>query len=142
MSPLIIKTNNPYDYNSVIAKQMENKLRYTPSAERMRTNSDIHLVAQFLGIDTTHEWNQFSDKIWDLYNWGSIATKSEDATGIIKFLKEKLATTPEMNGRRINDLFIAYKLDKLKTPEEIKAEQAEEKKESEAENTKAEEAQE
>lgn len=130
---LIIGTSNPYDWNSVIAKRMKQKTEDLPTPEFMKLNQDAKMVGQFLGVDTTHDWSAFYDKIWNIYQWARVKTQSEDINKLIGFIQEKLNSTPAMNGKRINDLHIAFKLDSMRPAEESDKTKVEEKEESKEE---------
>lgn len=143
---LIIKTNNPYDYNSVVASQMEKReeqnMRYTPTAEQVLMNPTCNYIAKLLGIDTKHDWNTYSDKVQRIYEYLLKQNNGKDVLPeLVKHLNDKMNNVPEFNGKRIVDLDLAIRLeDRFGTDktEPVKADKKEEPKE-EVENKESEE---
>lgn len=144
---------DPYDWNTIMLKkkyekkagQLELKrIASLPSPEMAKINSNAKLVGQWLGIDIAREWSQHYDRVWDLYQYAKIKTNSEDINKIIGFLSDKLNQCPSMNGRRIDDLYVAFRLDSMKPVEEPSKEESKEEepkdepKEEIAEETKEE----
>lgn len=115
---LIIKDiQNPTSYNALSLKKMLKQKQVPenlPSSTMALLNPSANIVGKWLGIDATHEWNQYYDKVWDLYQWAKVTTNSNDPEKLIGFLKEKAEKTNNMNSRKIVDLHIYYQLDSLK----------------------------
>lgn len=117
---------NPYDWNQIIQKRMDLKRDDLPSPEMAKINPNARIVGKFCNIDTTREWSQFYPKVWDLYQWARIGTKSDNIIKILGFLQNKLNSSPQMNPMIINDLHIAYKLEDRFGSEEKNISEAEE----------------
>lgn len=112
---LIIKTNNPYDWNTIVAKRMEkNKDTRTPSMAETMLDKEFMLVGKFLGLDGKPDFQKYQDKLREIITWGIERVQSHDTSTIIDALKEKLNASPSMNARRIDDLWVAVKLEQLK----------------------------
>lgn len=114
-----VYTQNPYklydwNYLTLEKKKQENKVKLTPTAAQLATNFNFILVAKFLGIETKADFNHFYDKVADIVRWAADRTGSNEVHILIDTMKEKLNTCPSMNDRRINDLWIATKLEKVK----------------------------
>ena len=109
---MIIKTSNPFDYNSVVAKQTENKVKLTPTAQGLLENPTANFLGKWLGLNNKTEWNQNYDKVQVIYDWAKKkANGSNDPQYLSLILKEKLNTSPEMAERRIDDLYINIRLE-------------------------------
>lgn len=100
---------NPYEYNNIIARK---KIESTPSAEAMIVDPAYNAVGKFLGLDTTKEWNQHYDKVYQITNWAKKKSGSDSITALIQFLGQKSRTIPSLGARRIDDLYIYSKLTK------------------------------
>jgi len=117
-------TGNPYsfnsvalrrstnDYNKIISTRNSERQELTPSAQQLQTRPVIHFLGKFLGVDTSQEWNQFADKIYDIFLWAKKKAKSEDLKQLVKVITAKLNASPTMHPRRINDLHIAIQLER------------------------------
>ena len=140
---LKVITGNPYDWNQIMLKRKQDKkaheietktIRDLPAPELAKMNRNAHMVAEYIGIDIAREWSKYYDKVWNLYQWGKVKTKSEDINKILNFLSDRLNQAPSMNGRRIDDLFVSYKLDQVRDYEEnLKKEKEDEEKSKEEE---------
>lgn len=115
---------NPYDYNYVAMKayrdRKDNETVLTPNAEAMLTDSTYNYLGKFLGVDNKKEWSENYDKVYEVVQWAKRETKSEDVYKLYEFLKKAINETPAMNGRRLDDLCIAAKLDMYKPDENKK----------------------
>lgn len=103
---------NPYDYNAIALKKRIQK-QNMPSPVFAKLNPNAHYIGQWLGLDVAKEWNQNYDKVWDLYMWAKLKTQSNDINKQVEFLHTKLNAIPNMNGTRITDLYMAFKLDDM-----------------------------
>lgn len=110
-----ILTYNPYDWNSIaLRKDRENKEELIPTAEQLITSPVHNFMAKYLGIDTKHEWNQHYEKVHLIVEWAKKKTQSEDLQKLTEAVSDLLNRSPQMNEKRIVDLFVAVKLDNLK----------------------------
>lgn len=106
-----IYTTNPYDYNSISLKGLNQKEKTLPSSISVITNPTTHMVGKWLGIDYASDWDIYYDKVFRIVDWAKQKTGSGETGVILKFLQEKIESIPQMNSKRINDLDIARKLD-------------------------------
>lgn len=95
-------------------------MELTPSAAKMQMIPEYSLIAKMLGIQDKGDWNQYSEKLAYIVNWAIDRAQSSDIGLITDAIKEKLNVAPQVNEKRINDLWVACKLDDLKKKEKAK----------------------
>lgn len=103
---------NPYDWNYIVKKNKEKKVEITPTASQVVMDTTCNLVGKFLGIESKPDWNKYYDKVYEIVEWAKERIGSEDVNNLISILKEKLNASPSISDRRINDLYVAIKLEK------------------------------
>ena len=106
---LKIYKENPYSYNAVSLKKNS---PITPTADQMATNPIYNAVGKVLGIDTTLEWNQYYDKIYQISEWAKKKVGKDDLKRILRLISTKASSVPAMSARRIDDLYIYIGLTK------------------------------
>lgn len=105
-----VHTQNPYAFNTV-AKKIERPVTNTSqTATQMITNPTYNSIGKFLGVDTVHDWGRYYDKVYTITEWAKQKV-GDNQLKIAKWLTEKLNHTPSMGAKRIDDLYIAAKLD-------------------------------
>jgi len=105
-----VYTSNPYAYNEV-AKKIHKSLSATnQTANQMITNPTYNSIGKFLGVDTLHDWGRYYDKVYLITEWAKTKV-GDDNMKITKWLTGKLNQVPSMGARRIDDLYIAARLE-------------------------------
>lgn len=106
-----VYTQNPYTFNAV-SKRITDKATTMPTqtATQMITNPTYNQIGKFLGVDTVHDWGRYYDKVYVVTEWAK--EKVGDNHGkMMGWLTTKLNHLPQLGARRIDDLYIAAKLD-------------------------------
>lgn len=102
-----VYTQNPYEYNSV---SLRKDVEYTPTASEMIADPLYNKTAKALGVDTVHDWNLFYDKVAKIVDWAKQETNLTDINDLVNFIYQQSSIAPTMGGRKIDDLYMYFKL--------------------------------
>ncbi len=105
-----VYTSNPYSYNAVSLKKTKLMMGNNQTATQMITNQTYNSIGKFLGVDTLHDWGRYYDKVFTVTEWAKEKV-GDDSRKIANWLTQKLNHIPTMGAKRIDDLYIAAKLD-------------------------------
>lgn len=105
-----VHTTNPYAFNTVAKKTIRPVTNTSQTATQMITNPTYNSIGKFLGVDTLHDWGRYYDKVYTVTEWARQKV-GDNNLKIAKWLTQKLNNTPSMGAKRIDDLYIAAKLD-------------------------------
>lgn len=105
-----VHTQNPFAFNTVAKKTERPIADTTQTATQMITNPTYNSIGKFLGVDTLHDWGRYYDKVYLVTEWAKKQV-GDDSSKIAKWLTNKLSHIPVMGAKRIDDLYIAAKLE-------------------------------
>ena len=98
-------TENPYSYNSVSLKKRVS-VPPTQTAEQMITNPHYNAIGKALGVDTTHEWNRYYDRVYEVVEWAKNKSGQKDTYKLIKWISSQINKIPSLSERRIDNLYL------------------------------------
>jgi len=105
-----VYTENPYSFNQVVKRMAEKKrasVVATQTSEQMITNPTYNTVGKFLGVDTVHEWNKYSDRVFEIVEWAKWKSGTDDLTKLIRWIGEKSRSVPSFGqAKRIEELYL------------------------------------
>lgn len=114
-----VYTYDPYSYNAIsLKKNREDKYPVNANAGSMIADPVSNLIGKFLGINTKLEWSEQYDKVFEIVKWAREKTGKDDAPSLVEHIKKVINESPQMNNRRIDDIMVQVKLDRLKKQEE------------------------
>ena len=104
-----VYTENPYSFNAVVRRQVENKV-VSPTATQMITDPLYNEVGKSLGVDTLHEWGLNYDKVQDIVALARERTGITDSKKLSAWIYQLMSTAPSLGGKRINDVHVYLKM--------------------------------
>ena len=103
-----VYTKDPYAYNSVSLEKKEKAVN--PGAEALLTNPIYNTIGKFLGVDMTHDWGRYADKVYVITEWAKTKTKSDDLNRLIKWIGDRAKSVPNLGNKVIDNLYIYARL--------------------------------
>lgn len=100
-------TNNPYSPLEVIKNRKET---LTPTAEQAVMNPLYNRVGHLLGVDMSHDWNTYYDKVVQVVELAKEKSKLEDPEKLMSWIFKRAGEAPSMSGKRITDVLVSLKL--------------------------------
>lgn len=109
-----VYTENPFGFNQV-AKRISEKRKAseppTQSASDLLTQRTYNTVGKFLGVDTIHDWNKYSDKVYTIVEWAKLKSGKSDLDNLIKWISSKSRSVPSFGqAKRIEELYLFARL--------------------------------
>jgi hypothetical protein len=107
---------NPYDYNFIsLKKQREDKVVLNATQEQIIEDPTYNLIGKFLGVQTKAEWSKYYQKVQEIAEYGKEKAGVNDPSKIRDVLTELVNKSPQLNDKRIDDIYINVRLNKLNT---------------------------
>jgi hypothetical protein len=106
----IVYTENPFSYNYVALKQSKVNEIPLPDVGTVITDPVCHAVGKSLGVDKAHDWNKYYDKVFLISSWAKERSEIKDPMSIVKWISDKIKSTPSLGAKVIDDLYINIRL--------------------------------
>jgi hypothetical protein len=105
-----VYTENPYSFNAVSLKKNQPDVPPVQSASQMISNPVYNTVGKFLGLDTTHEWNKYYDKVYTIAEWAKVKTGTDNINSVIKWINSQAKRLPNIGAKNIDNLYLFARL--------------------------------
>lgn len=104
-----VYTENPFSYNSVSLKKKTSSIP-SVSASEMITNPTYNTIGKFLGVDTIHDWNKLSDKIYVITEWARIKSGEKEAGKLMTWISKQAKKVPSVGNSNLDNLYLFARL--------------------------------